>query len=202
MEKENGLGAAEKAADKGVGAAAVAAEKGVGAAALAAEKGKGAAAESEAAEGKIVPLKSSDGLIFEVPAEVAKLFKAIADKACAADDDGTIPLPNVDGRTLCRVIEYGLKHHRMNDHPDDDIRGLDWDDEFVSTLDVVGLEAVMQAAQYLGYERLLRRCRKAVRDMMVGKTGEEILATFGLEDEFTPEEMEIAAKYAANVEDD
>jgi S-phase kinase-associated protein 1 len=181
-------------------------EKGVGAAEVAAEKGKAAAApaaESEAAEGEIVPLKSSDGLIFEVPAEVAKQFKAIADKACAADDDGTIPLPNVDGRTLCRVIEYGLEHHRMNDHPDDDIRSsLDWDDEFVSTLDVVGLEAVMAAAQHLGYERLLRRCRKAVRDMMVGKTGEEILATFGLENEFTPEEAEIAAKYAANVEDD
>jgi S-phase kinase-associated protein 1 len=175
-------------------------EKGVGAAEVAAEKGKAAAApaaESEAAEGEIVPLKSSDGLIFEVPAEVAKQFKAIADKG-SADDDGTIPLPNVDGRTLCRVIEYGLKHHRMND----DIRSLDWDDEFVSTLDVLGLEAVMAAAQHLGYERLLRRCRKAVRDMMVGKTGEEILATFGLEDEFTPEEMEIAARYAANVEDD
>ncbi|KAM0828871.1 hypothetical protein ACQ4PT_067256 [Festuca glaucescens] len=190
------------ATEKGKGAAAVVVEKGVGAPAPAAEKGKGTpalAAESEAAEGKIVKLKSSDGLIFEVPAKVAKLFKAIADVVDKGCTDDTIPLPNVDGRTLSKVIEYGLKHLRTNDYPD--VRSWDWEEEFVHSLDVAGLNDVMLAAQYLGYERLLRLIRKAVRQMMAGKTGEQILATFGLENEFTPEEAEIAAKHAADFED-
>ncbi|KAM0895762.1 hypothetical protein ACQ4PT_023629 [Festuca glaucescens] len=180
------------ATEKGKGAAAVAA---------AAEKGKGGrptAAETGEAEGKTVKLKSSDAHIFVVPAELAKLFKVIADvvdKGCA---DDTIPLPNVDARTLAKVIHYCANHLRMNDEPD--VRG--WDEEFVGNLDVAGLYDVMLAAQYLDYERLLGLICKAVGDMMAGKTAEQIRTTFGIENDFTPEEeAEIAAEIAADFED-
>ncbi|CAM0906844.1 unnamed protein product [Alopecurus aequalis] len=177
----------------------MAAGKGKGAvAAAAAEKGKGGwptAAETDADDGKTVKLKSSDEQIFEVPAKVAKQFKAIADvvdKGCAAAGD-TIPLPNVDSSTLAKVVEYCENHLRMNAQPD---ARSSWDKEFVSKVALNDLYDLINAANYLDYERLLGLIGKAFADLMRGKTVEQIRAILGIENDYTPEEE--AAMYAEN----
>uniref|UniRef100_A0ACD5UL45 Uncharacterized protein n=1 Tax=Avena sativa TaxID=4498 RepID=A0ACD5UL45_AVESA len=183
------------AIEKGKGpAAAAAAVKGKGPVAAAAEKGKGKGGRPTAADdGRTVKLKSSDEQIFEVPAEVAKLFKAIADVVDKGDADETVPLPNVHSSTLAKVIEYCDNHLRMDSEPD--VRR--WDKEFVSKLDVNDLFDVILAANYLDYEGLLDLICKAVADLIEGRTTEQIRATLGIENDFTPEEeAEMAAEHA------
>jgi S-phase kinase-associated protein 1 len=174
------------ATEKGKGAAAVAAKGGAAVAAEKGKRGRPTAAETEADEGKtIVKLKTSDEQIFEVPAKLAKLFKVIADVVDKGYADDTIPLPNVHSSALAKVIKYCDNHLRMSAEPAD---ACSWDKEFVSRLDVAGLYDVIMAAHYLDYERLLDLLCKAVADIMAGKTTEQIRATFGIKNDFTPEE--------------
>ncbi|OVA07438.1 SKP1 component [Macleaya cordata] len=56
------------------------------------------------AEKKVITLKSSDGVIFEVDEAVAlesETIKQMIEDDCA---DGSIPLPNVTGNILAKVI--------------------------------------------------------------------------------------------------
>uniref|UniRef100_A0ACD5WQ04 Uncharacterized protein n=1 Tax=Avena sativa TaxID=4498 RepID=A0ACD5WQ04_AVESA len=195
MAIEKGKGAAPAAAAKGKGAVAAtaAAEKGKGpVAAAAAAKGKGGRPAAAADDGRTVKLKSSDEQIFEVPAKVATLFKAIADVVDKGDADETVPLPNVHSGTLAMVIEYGDNHLRMDAEPD--VRR--WDKEFVRKLDTSDLFDLILAANYLDYECLLNLMCKAVADMIEGKTTEQMREILGIENDFTPEEeAEMVAEY-------
>ncbi|GAB4838538.1 SCF ubiquitin ligase complex protein SKP1b [Ancistrocladus abbreviatus] len=82
---------------------------------------------------KKVILKSSDGETFEVDEIVAlesQTIKHMVEDDCA---DSAIPLPNVTGKILSKVIEYCKKHVESTKSDD---RAADeelkqWDAEFV-----------------------------------------------------------------------
>lgn len=60
--------------------------------------------------GKKIVLRSSDGEVFEVDEVVAvesQTIKHMIEDDCA---DNTIPLPNVTGKILSKVIEYCKRH--------------------------------------------------------------------------------------------
>ncbi|GER38791.1 SKP1-like protein [Striga asiatica] len=159
---------------------------------------------SSAAEngGKKIVLRSSDGEVFEVDESVAvesQTIKHMIEDECA---DNVIPLPNVTGKILSKVIEYCKRHvdaaatanaARAEDklastaNTEDDLKAFDVD--FVK-VDQSMLFDLILAANYLNIKSLLDLTCQTVADMIKGKTPEEIRKTFNIKNDFTPEEEE------------
>ncbi|GAB2295454.1 SCF ubiquitin ligase complex protein SKP1b [Dionaea muscipula] len=147
---------------------------------------------------KKVVLKTSDGEIFVVDETVAMEFQTI--KILDVDDVScdNIPLPNVTGRILAKVIEYCKKHVENrkkedtywspNDRcADDEMKK--WDEDFVK-VDQDTLFDLILAANYLNVKDLLDLTCMTVANMMKGKTPEEIRKIFHIKNDYTPEEEE------------
>ncbi|KAK9677537.1 hypothetical protein RND81_11G150100 [Saponaria officinalis] len=153
---------------------------------------------------KKILLKSSDGEDFEVDEIVAlesQTIKHMIEDDCA---DSVIPLPNVTGKILAKVIEYCKKHVESSEKKgssdtttagfgsgggvvDDELKT--WDAEFVN-VDQNTLFDLILAANYLNIKSLLDLTCQTVADMIKGKTPEEIRKTFNIKNDFTPEEEE------------
>ncbi|KAL5196408.1 hypothetical protein ABZP36_010038 [Zizania latifolia] len=155
-----------------------------------------------AAEGekKMITLKSSDDQEFEVEEAVAmesQTIRHMIEDDCA---DNGIPLPNVNSKTLSKVIEYCNKHAHAASKPSDDANASannstsgedlkNWDADFVK-VDQATLFDLILAANYLNIKGLLDLTCRTVADMIKGKTPEEIRKTFNIKNDFTPEEEE------------
>ncbi|GAM28869.1 hypothetical protein SAMD00019534_120450 [Acytostelium subglobosum LB1] len=144
-----------------------------------------------------IKLESSDEKVFEVQREIACMAVTIKHMLeDLGDTDTPIPLPNVTGVILEKVLEYCRHHH---EHPtpqqDDkkDEKRLDdippWDREFCK-VDQPTLFELILAANYLDIKPLLDVTCKTVANMIRGKTPEEIRKTFNIKNDFTPEEEE------------
>ncbi|OVA10206.1 SKP1 component [Macleaya cordata] len=136
---------------------------------------------------KVITLKSSDGDTFDVDEAVAvesETIKQMIEDGCA---DGSIPLPNVTGNILAKVIEYCKKHVETSKEEGEDLK--EWDAEFVK-VDQGTLFNIILAANYLNIKNLLDLTCQTVADMIKGKTPEEIRRTFNIVNDFTPEEEE------------
>ncbi|KFK35110.1 hypothetical protein AALP_AA5G237300 [Arabis alpina] len=146
---------------------------------------------------KKIVLKSSDGESFEVDEAVAlqsQTIKHMIEDDCAGDG---IPLPNVTGKILAKVVEYCKKHVEVEaEGGDKDVYGSKeedealktWDTEFAKTDDQATLFEIILAANYLNIGGLLDLMCKTVADMMRGKTPEEMRTLFNIKNDYTPEE--------------
>ncbi|KAJ3129742.1 hypothetical protein HK098_000111 [Nowakowskiella sp. JEL0407] len=146
----------------------------------------------------MVKLLSSDNQEFTVAKEVATqsvLIKNMLEDV-GESDETPIPLPNVTGPVLQKVIEYATQH--KDDPPpqpeedskpksSDDID--EWDRNFIN-VDQGTLFEIILAANYLDMKGLLDLGCKTVANMIKGKTVEEIRKTFNIVNDFTPEEEE------------
>nr|XP_043637472.1 SKP1-like protein 3 [Erigeron canadensis] len=113
---------------------------------------------------KPIVVKSSDGETFEIDEAVAsqsQIIKYMIEDGCA---DGGIPLPNVAGKVLSKVIEYCKKHV---DHQSETKKDNNHDAEFMLSLrdDVNALYIpsvffvdVLRAALYLEIQGLVDLC--------------------------------------------
>ena len=100
-----------------------------------------------------------DGDVFRVDANFISKCKTLAD---CMDDMGSgedIPLPNVSGREMKRILHYYDKGE------------LDSVDD---------LAPVLLACDYLAYDELLNHGCKVVADSLRGKSAFEIKSIFGL----------------------
>ncbi|KAJ3086889.1 suppressor of kinetochore protein mutant [Quaeritorhiza haematococci] len=146
----------------------------------------------------MVKLNSSDGQEFTVAKEIAcqsVLIKNMIEDVGEAEDQA-IPLPNVNGPILSKVIEYATYHKDDPPPPpedeakpksSDDIE--EWDREFMN-VDQGTLFELILAANYLDMKGLLDLGCKTVANMIKGKSVEEIRKTFNIVNDFTPEEEE------------
>ena len=152
-----------------------------------------------------VTLLSQEGQEFQVTVKVAKMSETVRNLIEDAGIDNPIPVPNVEGHVLAKVLEY-CKYHTENptlvsaeeednkeDEPQrtDDIIG--WDLEFTK-VDQSTLFELILAANYLDIKELLDLTCKTVANMIKGKTPEEIRKTFNIKNDFTPEEEEQVRK--------
>jgi S-phase kinase-associated protein 1 len=150
-----------------------------------------------------IKLSSLDEQEFDVPRAVAEMSVTIKNMLEDMADSGTdaaIPLPNVSGKILSKVIDY-CKYHLEHPTPiseekkeekrTDDI--LPWDQEFCK-VDQATLFELILAANYLDIKPLLDLTCKTVANMIKGKTPEEIRKTFNIKNDFTPEEEEQVRK--------
>ncbi|KAL5699635.1 SKP1-like protein 1A [Ranunculus cassubicifolius] len=140
---------------------------------------------------KLIVLHSFDGQEFQVEETVVSQSQTI--KNMIEDDctDNGIPLPNVTGSILAKVIEYCKKHVENEDADaaaatkDEELKS--WDAEFVKVDQAVLFDLIL-AANYLNIKSLLDLTCQTVVDMIKGKQPEEIRKIFKIENDFTPEE--------------
>ena len=137
----------------------------------------------------VVNLVSSDHQVFEVTEAVARVSETVSNLIDDIDDVDAdtaveVPLANVTGATLARVIEY-VKYHI--EPTGTAAEGRAWDVDFLNVDQPVLFDTIL-AANYLNIRGLLDVSCQAVADMMKGKTTEEIRTTFGIKNDFTPEE--------------
>ena len=138
-----------------------------------------------------VKLCSSDTQEFEVSQEVADKSETIKNLIEDSGAEDVIPLPNVSGKILAKVIEYCKYHvdaHRSTKKTEEEIKA--WDAAFIQDVDQQTLFDLILAANYLNIKELLDLTCQKVADMIKGKTPEEIRKQFNIKNDFTPEEEE------------
>ncbi|RLN55431.1 hypothetical protein BBJ29_001886 [Phytophthora kernoviae] len=156
-----------------------------------------------AADQQKVKLISMDGESFEVDASVAVMSQLVKTLVTDEPDPDTqdvqeIPLPNVKSGILAKVVEF-CQYHR--DTPMAEIQKPlksnnlrdsveEWDANFVDVADHEMLFELILAANYMDIKSLLDLSCAKVATMIKGKTPEAIRATFGITEEFTPEEQQ------------
>ncbi|KAH9249077.1 hypothetical protein BASA81_013196 [Batrachochytrium salamandrivorans] len=148
----------------------------------------------------MVRLSSSDAQEFTVAKDIAYQSVLIKNmlEDLGDDEDASIPLPNVAGTVLAKVIDYAT-HHKddVPPPPEDENKNItkssedidEWDKEFIN-VDQGTLFEIILAANYLDMKGLLDLGCKTVANMIKGKTVEEIRKTFNIVNDFTPEEEE------------
>ncbi|KAM3351683.1 hypothetical protein ACQJBY_023558 [Aegilops geniculata] len=122
----------------------------------------------------VITLESSDGMLFTVSEEAARLSVPLADMIGQGCAGGIIQIPNVDARALATVIKYCDKHAdaaSANSEASEDAL-KEWDRKLVDGLSQDALCDVVIAAQFLHIKGLLdAACQKvAVEDMVNCKT--------------------------------
>jgi len=140
---------------------------------------------------KMITLKSFDGETFEVSEAVAlesQTIKHMIEDDCA---DNAIPVQNVTGKILAKVIEYCKKHVEVasaDEKPSESEDYLkNWDADFVK-VDKETLFELILAANYLDIKSLLELTCQSAADMMKGKKVEEVRSMFNIKNDYTPEE--------------
>ena len=151
-----------------------------------------------------INLRSNDNMDFTMDVELAKISETLKtmldDLGIDTESDEAsepIPLPNVNGAILKKVVEW-CEHHK-DDHKEfaeedestqprlDDIP--DWDVSFFN-IDQAEIFEIILAANYLDIKGLLNIGCKSVAKMITGKTPEQIRQLFNIKNDFTPEEEE------------
>tara|TARA_R110002072_G_scaffold45565_7_gene127017 strand:- start:19683 stop:20168 length:486 start_codon:yes stop_codon:yes gene_type:complete len=141
-----------------------------------------------------VILQSQDGQDFKVEVKVAKQSETVKNLIEDAGVKAPIPLPNVSGKILSKVVEW-CKYHtehptvvseeQKDEKPSSEISA--WDLEFTK-VDQPTLFELILAANYLDIKGLLSLVCKTVANMIKGKTPEEIRKTFGIKESFSESE--------------
>jgi len=159
--------------------------------------------------GDIVTLQTSDGQVFTVAVEIAKMSETIKNLIEDAGIDNPIPLPNVNSKSLELTIEYCKYHYENPTVVTEDAKEAKegekvekrtdnmspWDADFTKRIPTQeDLFALILASNYLDIKDLLDVTCQAVANMVKGKTPEEIRLAFNIKNEFTPEEEEQVRK--------
>ncbi|KAI6701044.1 hypothetical protein NL676_015368 [Syzygium grande] len=135
---------------------------------------------------KMITLKSSDGETFEIEEIAAlqsKTLENMIDENCASTP---IPLPNVKGKILAKVVEFCTKHAEAGADAES-LRA--WDAEFVDVEHAIVFDYIL-AANFLEIPTLLDLACESVAEMIKGKTPDEIRKFFNINNAFSQEEEE------------
>ncbi|XP_031114203.1 SKP1-like protein 1A [Ipomoea triloba] len=136
---------------------------------------------------KMIILRSSDGEIFKVEEAVAiemQMIKYMIDDECA---NTTIPIANVTGKILNKVIEYCKSHAETAKTSQDDLK--DFDANFIK-VDHQTLSDLIIAANFLNVKSLLDLTCQAAANLIEKMTVEDVRKFFNIQNDFTPEEEE------------
>ncbi|KAH0773775.1 hypothetical protein KY290_010912 [Solanum tuberosum] len=136
---------------------------------------------------KLKTLKTNDGEEFKLDESIvmrSQVIKNIVqDVDCASR---VIPLTNVDGKTMCKVVEYWKKHSEEGVSKE---VLMDFDKNLVK-MDQSVLFYLFLAVDFLNDKEMLDVMCQEVADRIKCKTLEEIRKEFGIKNDFTPEEEE------------
>ncbi|KAJ2772987.1 hypothetical protein IWQ56_000826 [Coemansia nantahalensis] len=160
---------------------------------------------------RLVMLEAADGAVLCVEQDIIEQSGTIRNILTdVGATDKPIPVPNVSGHTLGRIIEY-CRHHRSDPsrrrpraplQPDETnaseavtrqaISQMDDFDHDFCRVDQGTLFDLILAANYLDIPPLLDLVGYTVASKMKGKSIQELRDTFGVKNDFTPEEEQQA----------
>ncbi|CAD5175876.1 SKP1-like protein 1A [Musa acuminata AAA Group] len=154
---------------------------------------------------KMITLKSMDGQEFQVEKEACAISEMIKFVSDDCDTEDVIPVANIRGNILAKVVEYMKKHlefaskKRSSDagkeiaegneelvDVDEEIKA--WNNDFIKDVDTDTLYFLLIASDYLSIKGLLDLGVKKAADLIRGKSPEQIRTTFNIQNDFTPEE--------------
>jgi len=156
----------------------------------------------------LIKLQSSDGEIFPIDVSIAKLSTTIRDMLehlgmdeLENDSDNLLPLPNIEGNVLKKVIEWAENHKTEKSPKVIETDKIYWyplspfNQNFIDTMELKMVFDVILAANYLDIEDLLSLGTKAIADRIKKcKDAEEIRQVFNVQNDFTEEELEQVKK--------
>jgi len=133
-----------------------------------------------------ISLESSDGKVFKVDKEIATKSQLINNmlEDVEESDNENIPLPNVTGEILEKVLEY-CEHHRddkVDEYDFDDDENKDaWDKEYLENFKTKEqLFDTALAANYMDIKTLLNLACRHIADHIRGMTAEDIREYFNI----------------------
>ncbi|XP_015069421.1 SKP1-like protein 1A [Solanum pennellii] len=135
---------------------------------------------------KFLNLKTCDGKEFVLDETIAvrsETIKNMVEDNCVSN---VIPLPNVDSKTMTKIIEYWKKH--LEEDVSKDLL-MEFDKAFVKVHHSI-LHVLILAANFLNDKEILYMMCQEVADRIKGKTPEEVRKEFDIKNDFTPEEEE------------
>lgn len=145
-----------------------------------------------------ITIESNDNQQFTLEEEKALNSETIRHLVEDAGTDDTIPLSNVTGKVLEKVVvflnEYTapvVEEDTQKEKRTDDL--TPWELDFFKVDQAMLFELIL-AANYLDIKPMLDTACKTVANMIKGKTPEEIRKTFNIKVDFTPEEEEQVRK--------
>mmetsp|Transcript_28725 Transcript_28725/g.43088 ORF Transcript_28725/g.43088 Transcript_28725/m.43088 type:complete len:173 (-) Transcript_28725:74-592(-) len=163
-------------------------------------------ASEQQTDDRIVKVRSSDGEVFEMNANAAKLSKVIA--AAVFDDDADddadneiVDIPKVKSECLRKVIEFCEHYvkdplnqitHTMEADSFDEIVTQEFYRDFV-TVEQPLLFQLVQAANFMNIQPLLDLACLQVANILMGKSAEDIRSILNIP-KMTPEEEEKARR--------
>ncbi|KAI5121457.1 hypothetical protein M0805_009565 [Coniferiporia weirii] len=145
----------------------------------------------------MVVLRTVDNVDFVVERTVVRLSVLLNNMLeDLGETDQPIPVPNVSGDVMKKVLEW-CEHHRNDPLPAEDSSAdesrkrttdiSEWDQKFIN-VDQEMLFEIILAANYLDIKPLLDVGCKTVANMIKGKSPEEIRKLFNIANDFTAEE--------------
>ncbi|XP_043697745.1 SKP1-like protein 1A [Telopea speciosissima] len=108
--------------------------------------------------------------------------------------DTIIPLPNVEGKILSKLIQYCQKHVEAAVAADSEEEIKKFDKEFLEAVEDNILFEIILASNYLDIKDLLDICCQKVADDIKNMSKEDVRKKFNINNDFTPEEEEAIRK--------
>ena len=148
-------------------------------------------------------LKSSDGQSFQVDLVAIKKSGLVNEKIQKNPEETDIHLPEVEGKTLKKIVEY-LLHYKDTD-PKEIPRPLKdskienvldkWDYEFIIGISMADCIDLINAANYMDILPLLKLACARVAAKMIELPLDEVVSTFEIECDMSEEETMQFDKY-------
>jgi len=147
------------------------------------------------AEKLVYIVTNQDGeMKHSMPLAYARMSGTIANMLDDIDDDSNIPIPNIKGEIMKKVVDFCKQHPDAPLNPTDaqqlELRTKPlegWDQDFVR-VPLSTLFEMILAANFLDLKPMLDVTCKGVAEMIKGKSPEDIKKIFGVEGDFTQEE--------------
>ncbi|PRQ30398.1 putative S-phase kinase-associated protein [Rosa chinensis] len=141
---------------------------------------------------KKIVVRTADGEVFNLKEEVAMEIDII--KTFFQEDgisyETVMPLPNVEGWEMVKVIEYCTKHVELKHKVDGHKELKAFQALFVQNLSTKSLLALTNTANYLEVKYLLDFLCQAVSEQIKNKDVDYVRELFGVENDFNDEEYE------------
>ena len=152
---------------------------------------------------KTITLKSSDNQSFQIGTKAASRSKLINDILKDYQDESDFPLPEVDGKTLKKIIAY-LEHYKDSEPKeipkplkDSKLENVieKWDADYILPIPKEECVSIINAANYMDIPSLLQLACAKIAALMMDLPVEEIQKEFGIENDMTEEEAAEYDKY-------
>ena len=152
---------------------------------------------------KTITLKSSDNQSFQIGTKAASRSKLINDILKDYQDESDFPLPEVDGKTLKKIIEY-LEHYKDSEPKeipkplkDSKLENVieKRDADYILPIPKEECVSIISAANYMDIPSLRQLACAKIAASMMDLPVEEIQKEFGIENDMTEEEAAEYDKY-------